>query len=66
MTDWIKQGFGPGTDVCARCKGVKSFMRRQSKWCGKCDSEMKSRRADGALDRPDTGLRVTRRTRIIK
>lgn len=63
MTDWAKHGFGPGTDVCARCKGDKHTARRNSKWCGPCDREMKSRRADGALDRKDQG-KLTRPTRI--
>lgn len=66
MTNWIKQGFGPGTNVCARCKGDKPPHRSNCKWCRPCDIEMQARHVDGALDRPDTGLRVTRPTRIIK
>lgn len=66
MTDWNKHKFGPGYDTCAKCLGPKQVARRGSKWCAACDADAKKRRADGALDRPDTGRRVVRRSRIIK
>lgn len=65
MTDWSKHDFGPGTDVCARCKGAKQAARHRSKWCSKCDADMSKRQSDGALDPRPQG-RVTRRTRIIR
>lgn len=66
MTDWTKHDFGPGTDVCARCKGEKSPARRGSKWCSKCDGEMRARKdVTDALDRASQGG-VVRRTRIVR
>lgn len=43
MTDWKKHGFGPGTDICARCLGAKRPARRRSKWCSVCDGVMAGR-----------------------
>lgn len=63
--DWSKHDFGPGTDTCARCLGHKPDGRLRSKWCAKCDADMKARRSDGATDRRSQG-RTTRQSRIIR